>query len=48
MMRRFIFLSALALLLALPAQMPAAEWKQLFNGKDLTAGNRSAPATLRS
>jgi hypothetical protein len=43
MMRRFIFVFALALLIALPAQTPAAEWKQLFNGKDLTGWKQVGP-----
>jgi len=43
MMRRFILFFALALLVALPAQMPAAEWKQLFNGKDLTGWKQVGP-----
>ncbi len=42
-MRRFIFVTALALLVALPAQMPGAEWKQLFNGKDLTGWKQVGP-----
>jgi hypothetical protein len=43
MMRRSICLFALALLVALPRQTPGAEWKQLFNGKDLTGWKQVGP-----
>jgi hypothetical protein len=43
MIRRSVLFFVLALLVALPAQMPAAGWKQLFNGKDLTGWKQVGP-----
>lgn len=43
MIRRSALLLTFLLLAGLPARMPAAQWKQLFNGKDLTGWKQVGP-----
>jgi hypothetical protein len=46
MVRRSILLAALAMLIALPARADQHEWKQLFNGKDLTGWKHVGPGSF--